>query len=138
MVESKSLPYKLINLDLNKKGNLLPIESSNVGCGAKSVLRIMTATEKRLEHLFRINAQTLLICLVQKMFESTNSHLQYLFFHQQKKIIKSKVLTCLCCPYTIMQKNITMQTFWLKLRNWVSMMTEQMYFSLGFLILVIW
>ena len=38
VLESNASPYKLINLDLKKQENLLPIEFINVGFGAKSVI----------------------------------------------------------------------------------------------------
>ena len=69
VLESNASPYKLINLDLKKQENLLPIESINVGFGAKSVLQILTTTEKTMQHHFRKDVHIYLISLVQKIFQ---------------------------------------------------------------------
>ena len=69
VLESNASPYKLINLDLEKQENLLPIESISAGFGAKSVLRNITTAEKAMEHQFRKDVQIYLISLVQKIFQ---------------------------------------------------------------------
>ena len=69
VLESNASPYKLINLDLKKQENLLPIEFINVGFGAKSVIRNITTTEKTMECQFRKDVQIYLISFVQKIFQ---------------------------------------------------------------------
>lgn len=69
VIESNLSAYKMINLDLNKIENLLPIESINVGVGAKSVLSKLTTTEKTLERQFRSDVRKFLIHLLQKLFQ---------------------------------------------------------------------
>ena len=41
--------YKLLTLDLKSEENLIPLDSINIGFGAKSVLRKLSTTEKTLE-----------------------------------------------------------------------------------------
>ena len=61
--------YKLLKLDLTKEDNLLPIESINVGFGAKAKLRKLKTTEKTLEWHFRKGAQALLVRVIEKLRE---------------------------------------------------------------------
>ena len=61
--------FKLINLDLTKEENLLPLESINVGFGAKVILRKLTTAEKTVERQFRKAARALLVRMVKKLFE---------------------------------------------------------------------
>ena len=48
---------------------MIPLDSINIGFGAKSVLRKLSTTEKTLERSFRKGARAALICLIQKLFE---------------------------------------------------------------------
>ena len=69
VLEQNSSPNKLLQIDLNEKNNLLPIESIDVGFGAKVVLRKLTTVEKTLECQFRKESQTFLVYLIKKLFE---------------------------------------------------------------------
>ena len=46
VLEQNSSPNKLLQIDLNDKNNLLPIESIDVGFGAKVVLRNLLLLRK--------------------------------------------------------------------------------------------
>ena len=61
--------YKLLTLDLKSEENLIPLDSINIGFGAKSVLRKLSTTEKTLERSLRKGARAALIRLIQKLFE---------------------------------------------------------------------
>ena len=61
--------YNLLTLDLKSEENLIPLDSLNLGFGAKSVLRKLSTTEKTLERSFRKGARAALIRLIQKLFE---------------------------------------------------------------------
>lgn len=68
MKENSSV-FQLLNLDIKDKNNLLPIESIDVGFGAKAVLRKLKTTEKSLEREFRKSTRSFLIRLIAKLFE---------------------------------------------------------------------
>ena len=61
--------YKLLTLDLKSEENLIPLDSINIGFGAKSVLRKLSTLEKTLERSFRKGTRATLIHLIQKLFE---------------------------------------------------------------------
>ena len=77
--------YKLLKLikDISKKdpvtkeripsAHLLPLESINVGFGAKANLRQLTTTEKSQERHFRLNVQNFVIILLGKIALSVPS-----------------------------------------------------------------
>ena len=69
MLEQNSSPNNLLQIDLNNKNNLLPIEFIDVSFGAKVVLRKLTIVEKILECQFRKESQTFLVYLIKKLFE---------------------------------------------------------------------
>lgn len=56
-------------LDLKNRENLILLDSSDIGFGAKSVLKKLSAIEKTLKRAFRKGARAVLICLIQKLFE---------------------------------------------------------------------
>ena len=61
---------KLLTLDLKSKGNLIPLDSINVGFGAESVNRKLATTKKTLEPAFRIGVTAFLIHLIQNLFQN--------------------------------------------------------------------
>ena len=61
--------YKLMKIDLRKEENLLPVDSVNIGFGARKLLRKLTTTEKTQELQFRLEVRSFLACLLEKIFE---------------------------------------------------------------------
>ena len=69
VIKANNTPFKLINLDFRKEENLLPIESINVGFGAKRILKTLKTAEKSQERQFRQEARSFLARLLEKILE---------------------------------------------------------------------
>ena len=61
--------YKRMEIDLRKEENLLPVDSVNIGFGARKLLRKLTTTEKTQERQFRLEVRSFLARLLEKIFE---------------------------------------------------------------------
>ena len=56
-------------IDLRKEENLLPVDSVNIGFGARKLPRKLTITEKTQERQFRLEVRSFLARLLEKIFE---------------------------------------------------------------------
>lgn len=68
VIQENSSTFKLLNLELEEK-NLKPLENIDVGLGAKAILRKLKTTEKPEERTFRSHVRSMLIGLVNTIFE---------------------------------------------------------------------
>ena len=76
VLEQNSSPSycKLLQVDLNDKNNLLPIESIDVGFGAKVVLRKLTTVEKTLERQLQKELQTFSVYLIRNFLKDAHGN----------------------------------------------------------------